>query len=351
VVEALYAPSCGIVGPWELAIGAAENAMDNGMELLLDAEVTAIERTPKGYRVVAGADRIETRMVINCAGPRSDRIHNLVAEPSFRIDCRRGQYYILDRGEGGLVSQVIFQCPSEKGKGVLIAPTVHGNLIVGPNAEPVLDPDRRETTLAGLAEVRLTALRSAGKIAFNTMITSFAGIRATPDTHDFIIGEAKGAPGFIDVAGIESPGLTSAPAIAQHVAGLVRDRLGPLEPRPDFTPLRRPVIHFASLPKEEKAAWIRRDPRFGRMVCRCESITEGEVVDAIHRHAGATTVDGVKRRVRPGMGRCQGGFCGPRVVEILARELGVPMTAIRKDGPESILLTRATKDLREAVQA
>jgi glycerol-3-phosphate dehydrogenase len=252
---------------------------------------------------------------------------------------------------GGFVSQVIFQCPSEKGKGVLISPTVHGNLIVGPNAEPVPDPDRRETTLAGLAEVRQAASRSAGKVAYNAVITSFAGLRATPDTHDFVIGEVKGAPGFLDVAGIESPGLTSAPAIAVHVAGLVQERLGPLAPRPDFNPLRRPMIHFASLPKAEKAAWISRDPRFGRMVCRCESITEGEVVDAIHRNAGATTVDGVKRRVRPGMGRCQGGFCGPRVVEILARELGVPMTAIRKDGPDSILLQGPTKDVREAVHA
>jgi glycerol-3-phosphate dehydrogenase len=351
VVEALSAPTGGIVGPWELAVAAAENAMDNGMELMLDTEVTAIERTGQSYRVTAGGKSLETRLVINCAGLCSDRIHNLVAAPAFRIIYRRGEYFVLDRGEGNFVNQVIFQCPSERGKGVLISPTVHGNLIVGPNAEPVPDPDRRETTLAGLAEVRQAASRSAGTIAFNAVITSFAGLRATPDTHDFIIAEAKDAPGFIDVAGIESPGLTSAPAIAVHVAGLVRERLGPLEPRPDFNPSRRPMIHFAHLSRSEKAAWIRKDPRFGRMVCRCESVTEGEVVDAIHRNAGATTVDGVKRRVRPGMGRCQGGFCGPRVVEILARELGVPLTAIRKDGPDSLLLTGATKGVREAVHA
>lgn len=342
VIEALYAPSGGIVSPWEVAIAAAENAVDHGMELRLDSPVEHLLRIPGGWRATAGGQAFEARVVINCAGLQSDRIHNLVAEPSFKIHYRRGEYFVLDRSAGQLVQATIFQCPSEQGKGVLISPTVHGNLIVGPNAEEVASPDALETTTAGLESVRQAALRSCANIPFQAVITSFSGLRPTPSTHDFIIGPVPGAPGFLDVAGIESPGLTAAPAIAEHVAELVRNELGGLTPRP-FNPIRRPLVRFAELSPAEKAARIREDPRFGRVVCRCERITEGEIVDAIHRSAGATTLDGIKRRLRPGMGRCQGGFCGPRVVEILARELGVPMTAIRKDGPDSVLLTGETK--------
>jgi glycerol-3-phosphate dehydrogenase len=351
VVQALYAPTAGIVGPWDLAIAAAENAVNNGVGLLLDTEVTGIQRTSDGYRVTAGNKTLTARVVINCAGLFADRIHNLVAEPAFRIQYRRGEYFVLDRKEGGLVNHVIFQCPSDKGKGVLISPTVHGNLLIGPNAQEVPAPDQLETTAQGLDEVRRAAMRSSERIAFQAVITSFAGLRATSDTHDFVIGEAKGAPGFFDVAGIESPGLTAAPAIALHVVELVRGRLGGLKPNAAFHGVRRPLVRFAQLSSEQKAAWIRKDARYGRIVCRCESITEGEIVDAIHRHAGATTLDGVKRRLRPGMGRCQGGFCGPRVVEILARELGVPMTEVRKDGPASVLLTGPTKCEQKAVLA
>jgi len=343
VVEALYAPTGGIVGPWELAIAAAENAVDNGMELMLDSEVTAIDRIEGGYRVTAGGRTVESKVVINCAGLYSDRIHDLVSEPCFRIIPRRGEYFVLDRSEGSFVSHTIFQCPTPNGKGVLISPTVHGNLIVGPNAEQVAGPEHVETTAAGLKSIREAASRSCDGVVYSAVITSFAGVRSTPDTHDFIIGEAKGAPGFFDAAGIESPGLTSAPAIAVHMSGLVREYLGDPPPRPDFNPVRRPMLHFAQLSGEAKAAWIRKDPRFGRIVCRCESVTEGEIVDAIHRNAGATTVDGVKRRLRPGTGRCQGGFCGPRVVEILSRELHIPMNEVRKDRPASVLLTGLTK--------
>ena len=351
ILQALYAPTGGIVCPWDLAIGAAENAMDNGMELRLDAEVTRIARIPGGWRVSASGRPIDARMVINCAGLYADQIHDLVAEPAFKIHYRRGEYFVLDRKEGAFVQHTIFQCPSEKGKGVLISPTVHGNLIIGPNAEEVPGPEHLETTLDGLDEVRKAASRSSAKVAFNAVITSFAGLRPTPDTHDFIIGAVQGAPGFLDVAGIESPGLTAAPAIALHVAELARTFLGGVELDPDFNPWRRPLADFQHLPAAEKAAWIRKDPRYGRIVCRCESITEGEIVDAIHRHAGATTVDGVKRRLRPGMGRCQGGFCGPRVVEILARERGIPLTAVRKDGPDSVLLTGETKSQAKVVYA
>jgi len=344
IVEALYAPTGGIVAPWDLAIAAAENAMDNGMELRVDTEVTAIKRIEGGYRLLTDkGEAIETRVVINCAGLYSDRVHNMVSEPCFKIIPRRGEYFVLDKSEGNHVSHTIFQCPTPNGKGILISPSVHGNLIVGPNAEQVENTEQVQTTAAGLKAVREAATKSSPDVAYAAVITSFAGLRSTPDTGDFIIGEAKGAPGFFDVAGIESPGLTSAPAIAVHVAGLVRACLGNPAFKADFNPVRRPVLHFSHLPNEAKAAWIKKDPRYGRIVCRCESITEGEIVDAIHRNAGATTVDGIKRRLRPGMGRCQGGFCGPRVVEILSRELRIPLTAVRKDRPGSVLLMGPTK--------
>jgi glycerol-3-phosphate dehydrogenase len=343
VIEALYAPTGGIVGPWDLAIAAAENAIDNGLELRLDTEVTGIEKIEGGYRLTTNGPAIETRMVINCAGLYSDRIHNMVAEPTFKIIPRRGEYFVLDRSEGNHVSHTIFQCPTPNGKGVLISPTVHGNLLVGPNAEAVPDATHLETTADGLRSIREAAAKSSPDVAYSAVITSFSGLRSTPDTHDFMIGEIKGVPGFIDVAGIESPGLTAAPAIAVHVGGLVRHYLGNPEFNPDFNPVRRPMVHFTHLSNEAKAAWIKKDPRFGRIVCRCESITEGEIVDAIHRNAGGMTVDGIKRRLRPGMGRCQGGFCGPRVVEIISRELGIPMTEVRKDRPASVLLTGVTK--------
>lgn len=344
VVGALYAPTGGIVGPWELAIAAAENAMDNGVKLMLNTAVSRIEKIKDGYRVTAGGTTIETRCVINCAGLYADSIHNMVAEPAFSITPRRGEYYVLDHSEGDFVNHVIFQCPTPDSKGVLITPTVHGNLLVGPNAETVEGPEHRETTAAGLKQVREVASKSTGKINFGATITSFAGLRATPDTGDFIIGEAAGAPGFIDVAGIESPGLTAAPAIAVHVAELVQRHLGAVAEKPDFNPVRKPMVHFAHMSSAKKAELIAKDARFGRVICRCESITEGEILDAIHRNAGAATVDGVKRRVRPGMGRCQGGFCGPRVVEILARELHLPLTAVKKDGLDSTMLTGETKE-------
>jgi glycerol-3-phosphate dehydrogenase len=344
IVEALYAPTGGIVGPWDLAVAAAENAVDNGMQLRLETEITGIEKIEGGYRLAtASGETIETRVAINCAGLYADRIHNMVSEPCFKIIPRRGEYFVLDKSEGNHVTHTIFQCPTPNGKGILISPSVHGNLLVGPNAEQVENAEHVETTAAGLKAVREAATKSSPDVAYAAVITSFAGLRSTPDTGDFIIGEAKGAPGFFDVAGIESPGLTSAPAIAVHVAGLVRAHLGNPAFKSDFNPVRRAMIHFSHLSNEAKAAWIRKDPRFGRIVCRCETITEGEIVDAIHRNAGATTVDGVKRRLRPGMGRCQGGFCGPRVVEILARELHIPLTKVRKDRPASVLLTGPTK--------
>jgi len=342
-VSALLAPSAGIIDPWEITIAAVENAVENGLKLCLNFEVADIENTGNGYRV-SGYDReVSARYLINCSGIFADEIHGMVAPPSFAITPRKGQYFVLDKNAGSYVNHVIFQCPTETGKGVLVSPTVHGNLIVGPDAQTIDDKADLDTANERLDFIRRSASIISDRIPFNEVIRSFAGIRATPNTKDFIIEESKEAPGFIDVAGIESPGLTAAPAIAQHVREILKTIRGGLEKRTDFSERRKKTVRFMGLSDGEKNRLIRKDPRYGKIVCRCEQITEGEIVDAIRRKAGATTVDGVKKRVRPGMGRCQGGFCEPLVLKILARELGKDITGIVKDEKNSYILYGSTK--------
>ncbi|MCT4565101.1 MAG: NAD(P)/FAD-dependent oxidoreductase [Maledivibacter sp.] len=347
IVGALYAPTAGIVNPWELAIAAAENAMENGVELNINAEVKVITKIFGGYRISTSRGEVEARYIINCAGVYADKIHNMVSTPTFKITPRKGQYYLLDKSAGGLVNSVIFQCPTKMGKGVLITPTVHGNVLVGPDSEDIDDKQDIGTTQDRMSFVRNSAARSCKKIPFNQVITSFSGLRAEPTGGDFIIGESKEAKGFINVAGIKSPGLSASPAIAEYVVEILKGIEGKLNKKEDFNPIRREVVRFEELNNEEKAEMIKKDSRYGRIICRCENITEGEIVDVIHRKAGATTVDGVKRRIRPGMGRCQGGFCGPRVMEIIARELGINISEVVKSEKDSKIITSETKNNSE----
>jgi glycerol-3-phosphate dehydrogenase len=345
---ALHAPQAGIVDPWEIGVAAAENAADNGVMIRLNFPVEAIERVGNGsgrggFRIIGASGEVRARRVVNCAGVFADRVHGMVAPAPFHIIPRKGQYYVLDKGAGQLVNHVIFQCPTEAGKGVLVTRSVHGNLLIGPDAQQIEDRENLSTSRDRLEFVRRSAEKISRKIPFGEVIRSFSGLRATPSTRDFIIEESEQVPGFIDAAGIESPGLTAAPAIARHVKDLLWRIDGGLEERKDFDPRRRRVVRFMELPEERKNRLIRDDPRFGRIICRCESITEGEIVDAIHRNAGARTLDGVKKRARPGMGRCQGGFCGPQVLKILARELEIEETETLKNAPGSYILTGATK--------
>ena len=347
VVGALHAPTAGIIDPWELAIALAENATENGVELLLNHRVTAIEKLTDGFDIRTSASgieaRIEARYVINCAGVYADEINNMAAAPYFRITPRRGQYFVLDKNTGSLVNSVVFQCPGKMGKGVLLTSSVHGNLLIGPDSEVLDDKDNVETAAHRLLLIKEAAARTATGIPFNTMIKTFAGLRASPSTRDFIIEESKETAGFINVAGIESPGLTAAPAIAEEVVRLLKATAGELKKRDDFNPLRKKVIRFMELKDHERPELVRKNPAYGRVICRCENVTEGEIIDVINRKAGATTVNGIKRRVRPGMGRCQGGFCAPKVMEILARELGRDMQEIVNEGKESYILSGTTK--------
>ena len=343
VVAGLEAATGGIVCPFGMNIAFAENAAENGVEFKFDTTVTGFERTREGWRVLTDRGPLEARMVVNAAGVYADALHNMVCEKKIHITPRRGDYYLLDRTTGGYVQHTIFQLPGKYGKGVLVAPTVHGNTIVGPTAIDIEDKDGVNTTAAGLEEVMRKAANIVKEAPLRQVITSFAGLRAHEDGHEFIIGEADGAPGFIDCAGIESPGLSSSPAIGRMVADIVRDRLL-LHRKAHYKATRKGILNPASLPFAERQELIRREPAYGRVICRCESISEGEILDAIHRPLGAKSLDGVKRRVRAGMGRCQGGFCSPRVMEILSRELNIPMSEITKSGGKSRLIVGVNKD-------
>lgn len=343
VVGALHAPTGGIVGPYEYTIALMENAVANGGKLELKTEVEKIEKVNDIFKITSKDGKvIEAKYVINAAGVHADEIHNLIAKESFRIIPRKGEYFVMDKTQGELVNHTLFQAPTKLGKGILVTPTVHGNLLVGPDAEDIEDKDDTKTKGDRLDYIRNTSTKTTNKVNFRESIRNFAGLRATPDRGDFIVEEAADVKNFIDVAGIKSPGLSSAPAIAEGVVGILENCGLDLKENKDFNGKREEII-FMELSPEEKAEIIKKDPRYGKIICRCESITEGEIVAAIERCFGNITLDGVKRRCRPGMGRCQGGFCGPKVQEIIARELGIKMEDIHQDKDGSYILVGKTK--------
>lgn len=343
VVAALYAPTSGIICPFELTIGMAENACENGVEFYFDSEVTAISRDTDGhYHVTAGGCEYVTRAVINAAGVYADAIHNMVSEEEITIRPRRGEYCLYDKELGGYVNHTIFQLPTEKGKGVLVTPTVHGNILAGPTSEFISNKDDTSTSAAGISEVLDKQNISVKPLPGRKIITSFAGLRAHGDKGDFIIGEVKDAPLFYDLAGIESPGLSSSPAIGDMAKEWARKALG-LAEKTDYKETRRGVPHFADMNFDQQQKLIAGNPLYGQIVCRCETVTEGEIVDAIRRPLGARSLDGVKRRTRAGMGRCQAGFCSPKVLEIIHRETGLPYDRITKGGGASTIVLGYTK--------
>ncbi len=342
-VAALYAPTGGIVCPFGLTIALAENACTNGVEFYFDSTVTDIRRNGDGWSVCTADDVFETVFVVNAAGVYADVFHNMVSGTKLHITPRRGDYCLLDRTTEGFVKHTVFQLPGKQGKGVLVSPTVHGNTLLGPTAIDIEEKEGTNTTRQGLDELQAKAGRSVANLPMNQVITSFAGLRAHEDSGEFIIGEPEDAKGFVDCAGIESPGLSSAPAIGELVAGLIADRLHPLI-NENFCGSRKGILNPALLSKEERAELIRKKPAYGTMICRCEMVTEGEIVDAVTRPLGAKSLDGVKRRTRAGMGRCQSGFCSPRTMEIIARERGISMEEVTKAGGASRIICGISKD-------
>lgn len=343
-VAALYAPTSGIVCPFSLTIALAENAFENGVEFQFNTEVTGFTWTQDSYWTVhTSHGDFEADCVINAAGVYADILHNMVSTKKLHITPRRGEYCLLDRAVGGFVRHTVFQLPGKLGKGVLVSPTVHGNVIVGPTAADTDDREGTNTTAEGLSELMEKAALAVDHLPLRETITSFAGLRAHEDGHEFILGEAEGAPQFFDCAGIESPGLSSAPAIGLHLARELAARLR-LREKETFEPHRHAPLDPKALSAEQYRALLQREPAYGQIVCRCEQITEGEIISAIRRPLGARSLDGVKRRTRAGMGRCQAGFCSPRVMELLPQELGLPLNEITKCGGASRLIVGTNKD-------
>lgn len=335
VKASLYAPSAAIVNPWEYALALAETAVVNGVEIRLNSEVTAIKRTEDGFEIEAGGEKIETKYVVNCSGVNADTVHDMVEAHSFDIIPAKGSYYLLDKSEGKRVNTVVFQCPSEVGKGVLVAPTVHGNLIVGPDAVAV-PKDDTSVSSEDLNFVRDSAFKSVPSIQFRSNIRNFSGVRPNSSKNDFII---QAHNGFFDVAGIKSPGLAAAPAIAEYTVNLMAEN-GAAFKKKESCVTERKHLRFNELSHGQRAEAIRKNPLYGRVICRCETVTEGEIVDAIHSPITPHTVDGIKRRCGAGLGRCQGGFCGPKVLEILSRELNLPPYEIEKDRQGSYIVKK-----------
>lgn len=342
VVGALLSETAGIVCPYELTIAATEVAVTNGVEFLRNCAVEAIKVTADGFLLATTQGEIPAKYVVNAAGIHTDDIARMIGDDSISLVARKGEYYLLDKSFGFMADHTIFQCPNKMGKGVLVTPTVDGNLLIGPSALDVEDKEDVDTTPQGLEFIVEKAKKSVPTLNIRGAITSFAGMRAHPVTDDFIIGFSAKNDCFLNVAGIESPGLSAAPAIAEMVAGLLKEKADWQEKK-DCVLTRKAPVRFRHMTKSEREALIAKNKAYGRIICRCETITEGEILDAIHAPAGARDVDGVKRRTRAGMGRCQGGFCGSKVVEILSRELNMPMNEITKFGGNSKILFEKTK--------
>ncbi len=367
---ALHAPTGAIVDPFGLTVAMAESAVLNGVKIMLNAEVTGIEKENDRFRITGikhpgvtdkedcGEFTEEASMVINCAGVYGDTIHNMISGTKIKITPKRGEYMLLDTTAGRFVGKTIFQLPTDKGKGILITPTTHGNLLIGPTAEDIGDKEETITTAEGISTIKQKASMSAPDVPFREVITSFAGLRAklTERVHvdnlededrdgDFLIGEVTDARGFFDVVGIESPGLSAAPAIAEYVAKIISDRT-PLTLKASFKEEREPIPNFKMADDETRHRLIENDELYGNVICRCCTVTEGEIVKAIHSPVPAVTSDAIKRRTGAGMGRCQSGFCNPKVVQILARELDVPPESICKNDTGSEYLISGKEDDR-----
>src|SRR5690554_1343857 len=347
-VAALYAKTAGIICPFTLTIATAENACTNGVEFYFNAEVKEVEAlsTPSGeygFLIKTTGRTFTGRFVVNAAGVQADAISEMAGGVDFSITPRRGEYCILDQDQGHLAQTVIFQVPTKIGKGILVAPTIEGNLLIGPNAQNIEDKQDTSTTVQGLREIIDGAKKSVPVFKTQKTLNSFAGLRSVPNTGDFIITADKNVKGLIHAAGIESPGLSSAPAVAKMVKGILEAEGLNCKQKRGFNPIRKGIVRFKELSPKDQARLAKRNSDYGRVVCRCETVTEGEILEAIRRPLGARDLDGVKRRTRAGMGRCQGGFCGPRVTEILARELNISVRQVTKFGKSSYVLGEETK--------
>lgn len=346
VKGALLAPSAGIVNPFTLTVHAMENAVDNGVKLALREEVLSIKKEDEKFVVKTNKNSYESKLVINAAGVYSDKIHKMIEPIDYEVKARKGEYFVLDHYKKGLVNHVIFPLPSEKGKGILVAPTTSGNYIVGPSSEWDDDKEDLSTDKPTLDNVRAQASEMVPSIPFNQVIRTFAGLRPTPSTHDFVIGFAKSDDHFINVSGIESPGLVSSPAIAEYVVNNFVSKVLKLEPKANYNPKVRRRVHLKDLSISKRNKIIKDNPDYGYIVCNCEKVTLGEIRDELSRSVPPYTVKALKKRTRAGFGKCQGGFCQPLVIKELAKHFNVPMDQILLDKEDSNICRYKTKEVK-----
>ena len=340
ITLALHIPSAGIISPYDLTIAAVGNAMDNGVQLERNFKVTDLKAAGDEWLVHSEDGRVvRSKYVVNCAGGYSDRIAAMVGDDYFSIIPRAGEYMLLDKEEGSRVKHTIFQIPSKEGKGILVSPTVHGNLLVGPTATKVETPESRQTTPEGLAQVQRLASKSVPSVNYRQVITSFTGGRASEKGGDFIIEPSRHASHVLHVAAMDSPGLTCCVAIAKYVVQLLEKDGIVMTEKSQWNGTRENPNKFREMSDEEKNTFIREHPDYGKIVCRCEQVSQGEIRAAIRQDRGARGRGGVKRRTRSGMGRCQGGFCGPYVMQLLSDMLEIPMEEVTKSGGSSYLLS------------
>lgn len=336
ITGALWAPSAGVCWPFAMAVAFAQCAVQNGAEVITDCRVEGIDlENGKVAAVRTNKGTIKTKYIINAAGLYADTVAKMAGDSSFTIHPRKGEYILFDKtASASMVNGVVFPTPTKTSKGILVCTTTHGNTFIGPNAEDLEDKEDRSVTLGGMEKIMTSARKLLPTIPMGGAITEFCGLRAVADTGDFIIRNSEVA-GLIHAAGMQSPGLTAAPAVAEEVLELLRESNPNLLLKAGFKAVLPKKVIFHRLSREKQAQVIKENKLFGRVICRCETITEAEIVAAINEPCGARTVDAVKRRTRAGMGRCQAGFCGPRVTQILARELGIPVTEVLKEHADS----------------
>ena len=335
VTAALLIPTAGIICPYELTIAAMGNAMDNGVTLFRNFDITSILKE-KNFNISAkNGQKVQSKYFINCAGGKADVVAAAAGDDFFKIIPRAGEYLLLDKSQGETVTHTVFGVPDQNGKGVLVTPTVDGNLLLGPTANEVPSADYTQTTQNGLNTVVKLSQKNVPGINYRAVITSFAGVRASVKDGDFIIAPSKVIPGLIHAAGIDSPGLTACVAIARRVVKLAADCGLKLLPNTDFNPIRENPHAFRAMTDKEKDDYIKTHPEYGRIICRCEGVSEGEIKAALRQNPKATDLDGVKRRTRSGMGRCQGGFCTPYILQLMAKETDLPEEKITKNGAGS----------------
>lgn len=337
VLCALHIPTSGLVSPYELTCALADHAAVNGVLFSLNTVVSEIRKEEDGFILSTSQGEMQAKIVVNCAGVNSAKLHNMLSKHRLNVIPRKGEYYLLDHQKPMLFGMTLFQTPSKMGKGVLVSPTVHGNLLLGPSAIDVEDGSDVSTTAEALKLVSDAVRLTWPRENLRGVVTTFAGMRAHEENGDFIIGATEGVAGAYETVGIESPGLSAAPAIAKMLVSQIAKENG-LTEKAEWLPAPKREKPFCSMTTEERAEVVARDPEYGALVCRCEQVTEAEIRAAIRRPVGAKTIDAVKRRTRAGMGRCQGGFCSPRVLEILSEELGIDPTEVTKCGGESQLL-------------